>query len=177
MATDDTPKKPGPPPPLRGKEEDSRKTPAFGLRRLSPLRDALDGRPPDDIGPVRVKRRDADPNPQEEPEEEAYGPSADLPEHTARVVLSAETMRVTLERAARNAELAAREAEVPIIWGGGPAPEVLGAKDGELRAPAPKAPLALRLILAVLLVASLLGTGIAASKAISGAPALAAKGR
>lgn len=135
------------------------KTPAFGLRRPSPLREALDGKPPDDFGPIRVRKKEVDPlaEPERE-EEEAPVPDYSQPENTKKLTLTGETMRVNLERAARSLQEEVPEVAIPVLWGGAP------AAPGRLAAPSRSSSLSLpapfRIFLLLVFLVSLLGTGI-----------------
>lgn len=133
------------------------KTPAFGLRKLNPLRDKLDGKPPDDFGPVRVRKKSADVPALEEVEPESVIPDYHEPENTQRLALSGETMRLSLERAARIAGGVPEPGEISVVWGGRtplPPPRPPGA-------PLSRAG---RLALALVLGAFLGFTGLAAAK-------------
>ena len=105
--------------PTLGLDSPKGKTPTFGQRKLSPLREMLDGKQPDDFGPVRIIKKELlEPQNAEELQSE---PPDYQPEHTQRLVLSGETMRVNLERAARASELPSAD-DIPIIWGGSDTP-------------------------------------------------------
>jgi hypothetical protein len=106
------------------------KTPAFGQRKLSPIRETPEGKPSRRYGPRIVKKELLDP-----PGAEEYqSPPPDYqPENTQRIVLSSETLRVNLEDAANGSELPNAD-DIPIVWGGTatPAPKsprILGAPE------------------------------------------------
>jgi hypothetical protein len=107
--------------PVLGLEDPKGKTPTFGQRKLSPLRAMLDGKSPDEaaFGPVRVIKKEL--HDQQSAEEIQDEPEPYHPENTQRLVLSGETMRVNLERAARASELPSAD-DIPIVWGGSSIP-------------------------------------------------------
>jgi hypothetical protein len=129
------------------------KTPAFGHRKLSPLREAMEKA--DEDGPVRVIKKDF--ASLQHPDEQ--GPVAPdyQPENTQRIALSGETMRVSLERAQRASELPSSD-DIPISWGGSqtPAPNpnrLLGNPDS--------LPQVLRWLLVVFFLLSMVGASVA----------------
>lgn len=139
-------------PAVASKNDDS-KTPAFGQKKLSPLREMLDGKPPDDFGFVRVIKKELIPKEGSDEGADPEVPDYRQPENTQQIALSGETMRVSLERAARGAELPATD-EIPVVWGGEtiprPRPKGLLGAGGAL-------PQKLRWVLAGFFVLSLVG--------------------
>jgi hypothetical protein len=144
-------------------DEAGSKTPAYGLRKLKPLRDKLDGKPPDNFGPIQVRKQrstpvdDFDELKLDEGSAEAPLPGYASPENTQRVALSGETMRVTLERMARIAEGVPEPEDISVVWGG----RVALAPKRAAAAPLPKG---VRVVLAVLLFAALAFVGSRAAQ-------------
>jgi hypothetical protein len=139
--------------PALSQEDALSKTPAFGHRKLSPVREAMEKAEAD--GPVRVIKKDFV-SAQHPAEHEPIAPDYQ-PENTQRIALSGETMRVNLERAARASELPSAD-DIPISWGGSqtPAPNpnrLLGNPDS--------LPQILRWLLVVFFLLSLVGVTVA----------------
>ena len=139
------------------------KTPAFGQRKLSPLREMLDGKPPDDFGPVRIIKK-GQPDQQSADDEESDPPEYQ-PDNTQRLVLSGETMRVNLERAARASELPSAD-DIPIVWGGSPTP---APNPNRLLGNPESLPQLLRWLLVGFFLLSLAGSVVAALQLLQGA--------
>jgi hypothetical protein len=144
--------------PALGLDAHKDKTPAFGQRKLSPLREMLDGKPPDDFGPVRVIKKEL--LEQQNAEELQSPPPEYQPENTQRLVLSGETMRVNLERAARASELTSAD-DIPILWGGSATP---APNPNRLLGNPESLPQLLRWLLVGFFLLSLVGSAIAVTQ-------------